>query len=154
VIAGAVGLVVTLCGCSQISALAPVGGDAIAEVRYGAIDVLLAEGVDVLEAPVCALADGTSVATATPAPAPTALSSTAPQPATRAPAAAPQPGSGATLTASTASGVVTCTGSTVSGDAITVLSSTAPDARLDVEVGGRSLYSGSLQTVIDEAARP
>ena len=40
-------------GCSQVAALAPVGGDAVAEVRYGAIDVLLANGVELLEAPTC-----------------------------------------------------------------------------------------------------
>jgi hypothetical protein len=103
-------LALALGGCSQISALAPVGGDAIAEVRFGAIDVLLANDIDVLDAPTCS-----------------------------------------TLDASTAA---TCAGSTTTGEAITVTSSTAADAQLEVVVGGRSLYSGPLQAVIDEAARP
>lgn len=98
-----------LAGCSQVSALAPVGGNSLAEVRYGAIDVLLANGVEVLEAPVCSTdADGV---------------------------------------------VVRCSGSTVPGEAITVVSSTADDAQLEVSVGSETLYSGSLQAVIDEAAR-
>ena len=50
-----------LSGCSQVDALAPVGGDAIATVRYGAIDVLLRENVSVLEAPTCKAGDGTTV---------------------------------------------------------------------------------------------
>ncbi|WP_439593858.1 hypothetical protein [Microbacterium sp.] len=44
-----------LSGCSQVAALAPVGGDALAEVRFGAIDVLLDQDVALLEAPVCAI---------------------------------------------------------------------------------------------------
>ena len=96
-------------GCSQVSALAPVGGNAIAEVRYGAIDVLLDRGVEVLEAPVCTTAtDGVAVS---------------------------------------------CTGSTSAGDPIAVTSSTSADAQLVVTVGTDTLYSGSLQQVIDEAAR-
>lgn len=50
-----------LSGCSQIDALAPVGGDAIAEVRYGVIDVLLRENVGILEAPTCTAGGGTTV---------------------------------------------------------------------------------------------
>ena len=130
----AVALVLALGGCSQISALAPVGGDAIAEVRYGAIDVLLANGIEVLEAPTCALVED---ATATAAPTPTT----------------PPPDGGAPSTDAAAQ-AVTCAGSTVSGDAITVASSTSPDAQLEVEVGGHPVYSGSLQDVIDKAARP
>ena len=42
-----------LAGCSQIAAIAPVGGDHLAEVRYAAIDVLLASETDILTAPVC-----------------------------------------------------------------------------------------------------
>jgi len=53
--AAAAGLL--LAGCSQVAALAPVGGDREAEIRYAAIDVLLDEGVDVLTAPVCGMAD-------------------------------------------------------------------------------------------------
>lgn len=40
-------------GCSQVAAIAPVGGDHLAEVRYAAIDVLLDAEVDILTAPVC-----------------------------------------------------------------------------------------------------
>jgi hypothetical protein len=47
---------VLLAGCSQVAAIAPVGGDHLAEVRYAAIDVLLDAGVEVLTAPVCAQA--------------------------------------------------------------------------------------------------
>lgn len=47
------GLLALLPGCSQVAALAPVGGDALAEVRFGAIDVLLDRDVALLEAPVC-----------------------------------------------------------------------------------------------------
>lgn len=57
-----VGAAVALSGCSQLAALAPVGGDAIAEVRYGAIDVLLARNIDLLDAPTCTAAvDGVTV---------------------------------------------------------------------------------------------
>jgi len=57
------GLASSLAGCSQISALAPVGGDALAEVRFGAIDVLLQKGVDLLSAPVCTAAETGSAIT-------------------------------------------------------------------------------------------
>jgi hypothetical protein len=70
---------VLLAGCSQVAAIAPVGGDHLAEVRYAAIDVLLDAGVEVLTAPVCAQApsgevscqgettDGTGIAAVSPA---------------------------------------------------------------------------------------
>jgi hypothetical protein len=45
-------------GCSQIAAIAPVGGNHQAEVRYAAIDVLLDAGVEILVAPDCASAGG------------------------------------------------------------------------------------------------
>ena len=54
---------VGLGGCSQISALAPVGGNGLSEVRFGAIDVLLQKGIAVLSAPVCAVADPGPVVT-------------------------------------------------------------------------------------------
>lgn len=60
VLVGAMSL--ALAGCSQLSALAPVGGDALAEVRFGAIDALQAQRIDILTAPVCAVeADSTTV---------------------------------------------------------------------------------------------
>lgn len=51
--AGGLILTLALAGCSQIDALAPVGGAEIADLRYAAIEVLLEQGVDVLVAPVC-----------------------------------------------------------------------------------------------------
>ncbi len=45
-------------GCSQIAAIAPVGGSHEAEVRYAAIDVLLDAGVEILAAPDCHEDDG------------------------------------------------------------------------------------------------
>ena len=45
--------VLALAGCSQIAAIAPVGGDRLAEVRFAANDILVAQGVDILTAPVC-----------------------------------------------------------------------------------------------------
>lgn len=48
--------VLLLAGCSQIAAIAPVGGNHLAEVRYAAIDVLLDANVEILAAPVCARA--------------------------------------------------------------------------------------------------
>lgn len=46
-------IVLSLAGCSQISAIAPVGGDHLAEVRFAAIDVLVGAGVELLSAPAC-----------------------------------------------------------------------------------------------------
>ena len=46
-------LVLALGGCTQIDALAPVGGAGIADVRYAANEVLLEKDVDILVAPVC-----------------------------------------------------------------------------------------------------
>lgn len=46
----------TLTACSQVQALAPVGGNHLTEVRYAAIDVLQAAKVELLTAPVCARA--------------------------------------------------------------------------------------------------
>lgn len=54
-----------LTGCSQIAALAPVGGNGLAEVRFGAIDVLQEKGIDVLSAPVCISVDAGPAVTCT-----------------------------------------------------------------------------------------
>lgn len=74
-----VAAVLLLTGCSQIAAIAPVGGNHLAEVRYAAIDVLLDADVQVLTAPVCAqapsgevscqgeTADGTDISVVSPA---------------------------------------------------------------------------------------
>lgn len=46
--------VAALAGCaSQLSALAPVGGDALTGVKFAATDVLLEKKLGILEAPVC-----------------------------------------------------------------------------------------------------
>ena len=45
--------VVAVTACSQTAALAPVGGDRLTEVRFAALDVLVAQHIDVLVAPVC-----------------------------------------------------------------------------------------------------
>jgi hypothetical protein len=53
--------VAALAGCaSQLSALAPVGGDALTGVKFAATDVLLEKKFGILEAPVCTQA-GTAV---------------------------------------------------------------------------------------------
>jgi len=52
---------VALTGCSQVAAIAPVGGARESEVRYAAIDVLMDAGVDLLTAPVCTPADAERV---------------------------------------------------------------------------------------------
>lgn len=52
-----VGGCLVLAGCSQISALAPVGGDDVAMVRFATIDLLLDAGIEVLDAPVCELVE-------------------------------------------------------------------------------------------------
>lgn len=52
-----------LAGCSQIAALAPVGGNGLAEVRFGAIDVLQQKGVEILAAPVCSQTDADGAVT-------------------------------------------------------------------------------------------
>lgn len=49
--------VLALAGCSQIDALAPVGGDSITSVRNAVYDVLTAEGIEILVAPQCATED-------------------------------------------------------------------------------------------------
>ena len=55
----AAGLVLT--GCSQVAAIAPVGGERLATVRFAAIDVLTGAGTDIRTAPVCAQADDATV---------------------------------------------------------------------------------------------
>lgn len=52
-LAAVIALAAGLAGCSQVAALAPVGGDALSEVRFAAIDVLLQKGVAVGQAPDC-----------------------------------------------------------------------------------------------------
>lgn len=49
----AAGALLLLTGCSQISALAPVGGDDITGLRTAAVDVLLQKKVAIKVAPTC-----------------------------------------------------------------------------------------------------
>jgi hypothetical protein len=96
-----------LAGCSQVAAIAPVGGERMATVRYAAIDVLVAAGVAVETAPVC--------------------------------------------TEDQADQSVTCTGSAVDGATIAVTSTGADPSELTVAVGGTTLYSGDIQSVLEKA---
>ncbi len=48
---------------------------------------------------------------------------------------------------------MTCTGRTLDGRDVSVASSVSSDARLDVLVGGQTLFSGLLSDVLDAAAR-
>lgn len=57
----AVALIASLAGCSQVAAIAPVGGARVSEVRYAALDILVAQEVDILEAPTCEMADDRAV---------------------------------------------------------------------------------------------
>ena len=43
----------SLAGCSQVAAIAPVGGSRLAEVRFATGDILVAEGIDILSGPDC-----------------------------------------------------------------------------------------------------
>ncbi|MCC6854975.1 MAG: hypothetical protein IT189_02815 [Microbacteriaceae bacterium] len=54
-------LALTLTGCTQLAAIAPVGGARVSEVRYAALDLLVRDDVDVLVAPVCEMADDREV---------------------------------------------------------------------------------------------
>jgi hypothetical protein len=44
---------IALTGCSQVAALAPVGGDDLSEVRFATIDVLLDKNIGIGQAPTC-----------------------------------------------------------------------------------------------------
>ncbi|GAA0992364.1 hypothetical protein [Subtercola frigoramans] len=52
-IVAVVGVATGVSGCSQVAALAPVGGNTITEIRYAANDVLVGAGIEILTAPVC-----------------------------------------------------------------------------------------------------
>lgn len=98
-------LVLALAGCSQIAAVAPVGGAHLAEVRFATADVLVANDVEIMIGPDC-----------------------------------------------TQSGdEVICTGETVDGTSIATVSTATT---LTVTVNGATLYDGSIQDVLDSAARP
>lgn len=55
------GVGLALVGCSQVAAIAPVGGDRVSEVRYAALDILFEKQVDVLIAPVCSMSEDRAV---------------------------------------------------------------------------------------------
>ncbi len=55
------GAALTLTGCSQVAAIAPVGGDRVAEVRYAALDILVKEAIEVLTVPACSMTDDRAV---------------------------------------------------------------------------------------------
>ncbi|UFS60810.1 hypothetical protein [Subtercola endophyticus] len=107
-LASAAVLALALSGCTQIAAVAPVGGNHQTEVRYAAIDVLTTAGTDILTAPVCA---------------------------------------------ASADGTITCTGATTTGDTITAVSPATDTTVLTVTVGAKTLYSGSILNVLNDAAR-
>lgn len=50
-----------LAGCSQVTALAPVGGNRATEIRFATIDVLLDHDIELLDAPTCEMADDRAV---------------------------------------------------------------------------------------------
>jgi hypothetical protein len=103
-----VGLGLVLVGCSQAAAIAPVGGNRLTLVRFAALDVLVANGVALLDAPVC-----------------------------------------------TQSGKdVTCSGDTVDHQPVVVASPDSDRTNMTVTVGGSVVYSGSVQDILDKAARP
>lgn len=56
----------SLTGCSQVAAVAPVGGTRLAQVRFGTLDALVEADIEVLTAPVCTeAAAGTITCTGT-----------------------------------------------------------------------------------------
>ncbi len=117
-------LVVVMAGCSQTAALAPVGGNRLSEVRFAALDELVSQGVELLTAPVCT-ASGADDAT------------------------------------------ISCAGETVDNEVITVSSPAKDDDgqdsddqdaddqdSMDITIGPRSVFSGSVTDVLDRNARP
>ncbi len=52
------------------------------------------------------------------------------------------------------SGTVTCAGDTVDGSEVRVRSGAEDPGRLTVTIAGRPVYEGSVQDVLDAAARP
>jgi hypothetical protein len=54
--------VAVLAGCSQIAAIAPVGGNHLTEVRFATIDVLQEQGIALQDVPTCTRGDDGSVA--------------------------------------------------------------------------------------------
>lgn len=54
--------VIALAGCSQVAAIAPVGGNHLTEVRFATIDVLQQKGVALEQVPTCTRADDGAIA--------------------------------------------------------------------------------------------
>ncbi|MBN9210270.1 MAG: hypothetical protein BGO45_07520 [Microbacterium sp. 71-36] len=52
----------TLTGCSQIAAIAPVGGNHLTEVRFATIDVLQQKGIALEAVPTCTRSDEGAIA--------------------------------------------------------------------------------------------
>lgn len=102
-------LAVLLTGCSQIAAIAPVGGARLSEVRYATNDVLVDREVGILTAPVCTEADDHAVM---------------------------------------------CEGETIDGETITAVSPADDQASLTITIGDEQLFTGDIQTVLDDAMRP
>ena len=97
----------SLAGCaSQISALAPVGGDNAYGVRTAAIDVLIDKGYSVKSAPTCV--QGTDA--------------------------------------------ITCEGTVLDGSTISVQAPGKGKASMTVSVGGKVVFEGDIQQVLDRAA--
>lgn len=76
-----------LAGCSQVAAIAPVGGLHFSEVRFATADILVAQGVEILEGPDCtqdagavsctgSTVDGDTISSESPASDPTLLTVT------------------------------------------------------------------------------
>ncbi len=54
-------VLVLLSGCSEIAAIAPVGGNRLSDVRYAALDVLVDREIAILTAPVCSVSEDKAV---------------------------------------------------------------------------------------------
>lgn len=54
-------VVLVLSGCSQIAAIAPVGGNRLSDVRYAALDVLVEKDIPILTAPECSESEDKAV---------------------------------------------------------------------------------------------
>ncbi|MBB3157242.1 hypothetical protein FHS07_000926 [Microbacterium proteolyticum] len=70
--------VLAAAGCSQVAAIAPVGGNHLAEVRFATIDVLHQKGVDLEQAPTCTRAPDGAISCAGTTTAGDAIAATSP----------------------------------------------------------------------------
>ncbi|RWR22392.1 hypothetical protein D8Y23_02355 [Microbacterium enclense] len=67
-----------LAGCSQVAAIAPVGGNHLTEVRFATIDVLQQKGIALEAVPTCTRADDGAIACAGTTAAGEAVTATSP----------------------------------------------------------------------------